>query len=101
MKWLGLVAFLAGCDLYFGGDDGPTASSPDAVVVAIADAGYIAPPTPGACREGVRLYGMDDTTGGVMFGPMYLDTTGVTLCLTLDATDNIQVGHFGAGTDRE
>lgn len=99
MKWLGLVALLAGCDLYVG-DDGPAASSPDAAV-ASADAANIAPATPGTCRESVRLYGMDDTTGGVTFGPMSLDTTGVTLCLTLDATDNIQVGHFGAGTDRE
>ena len=99
MKWLGLVALLAGCDLYFG-DDAPAASSPDAAVV-IADAATLAPPVPGTCREGVRLYGRDDTTGGVTIGPIALDTQGVTFCLTLDATDNFVVGHFGAGTDHE
>ena len=30
-----------------------------------------------------------------------LDTQGVTLCLTLDATDNLVVGYFGADSGRE
>lgn len=100
MKWLGLVALLAGCDIYFGGDDPPAASPPDAAV-PIADATAVAPPVPGACRDSVRLYGMDDTTGRVTIGPIDLDAQGVTYCLTLDATDNLVVAHFGASTDHE
>lgn len=99
MKWLGLVALLAGCNLYVGDDDHHPASSPDASVTA--DAPPVAPVMPGTCRESVRLYGMDDTTGGVTIGPIDVDAEGVTYCLTLDATDNLVVGHFGASTDRE
>jgi hypothetical protein len=101
---LALVAILSGCSMYFGGDDAPSdpggTFSPDAGVFAQPDA---APslPTPGDCREHFTLYGMDTTNGHVTLGPLALDTQGVTLCLTLDATDNIWVAHFGADTDRE
>ena len=47
------------------------------------------------------LDGFDSPSGHITAGPYAVDTQGVTLCLTLDATDNIVVAHFGAGSDRE
>lgn len=97
MKWLGLVLLLAGCDVDVDHDPGVTA--PDAAVTT--DAPPVAPAMPGECRDSIRLYGMDNTAGGMTIGPIDLTSYGVTYCLTLDATDNLVVAHFGASTDRE
>jgi hypothetical protein len=94
MKRLGIVAVLVGCT------NGGSSSAPDAPAVE-PDAPALAPAVPGACHESFALDGFDSTSGHLDVGPYALDTQGVTLCLTLDATDNIVVAHFGAGSDRE
>jgi hypothetical protein len=93
MKRLAIVAALVGC----GGSGSP--ALPDAPLVQ-PDAAAI-PLVAGECSQHITLYGMDDTTGRVVVGPLALDTQGLTLCLTLDARDNLVVGHFGADSDRE
>jgi hypothetical protein len=92
MKRLGIVAVLVGCT------NGGSSSAAPAVE---PDAPALAPAVPGACHESFALDGFDSTSGHLDVGPYALDTQGVTLCLTLDATDNIVVAHFGAGSDRE
>ncbi|HUS29047.1 MAG TPA: hypothetical protein VMZ53_11065 [Kofleriaceae bacterium] len=95
MKRLGMVAAaLVGCT------NGGSPASPDAAGVQ-PDAPALAPAVPGACHESITLYGLDGTNGRKTVGPLALDTQGVTLCLTLDATQNIVVGHFGADSGRE
>lgn len=94
MKRLGMLAVVVGCS------GGTSPGTPDGPIVE-ADAPALAPAVPGACHDSITLYGMDGTNGHVSVGPLAVDTSGVTLCLTLDATDNIVVGHFGADSDRE
>jgi len=93
MKRFGMMVVLVGCT------DGGSPAAPDAPVpVIVPDA---LAPVAGDCSQHITLYGMDDTTGRVVLGPLALDTQGVTVCLTLDARDNLVVGHFGADSGRE
>ena len=57
-------------------------------------------PTPGDCDHDVSLYGMSGS-GPTSIGPLTVDGSGTDICLTLDARDNIWVGHFAAGTEYE
>lgn len=57
-------------------------------------------PAAGPCATQLVLNGMDATGHPPPVGPLTIDTTGTTICLTLDATDNLWVAHFGASSDR-
>jgi hypothetical protein len=94
MKRFGIVVALVGCTA------GGSPAGPDAAAVE-PDAPALAPAVPGTCHETVALDGMDSINGHKTVGPLALDTQGTTICLTLDATQNIIVAHFGAGSDRE
>lgn len=54
----------------------------------------------GDCAQSLSLYGMTGSATPTRV-PLSLGTTGVTLCLALDGTDNIQVAHFAANTPYE
>ena len=70
---------------------------PDAAADAAVDA---RPFAPAATCEGspLALYGMDGSNPATIVGPVTVDTTGTTICLSLDARDNIWIAHFAAGT---
>jgi hypothetical protein len=62
-----------------------------------------APFTPDTC-DGMplELYGnMTDPTTQPTYGPVTLDTTGITICMTLDARNNGNLAHFSATTQYE
>jgi hypothetical protein len=54
------------------------------------------------CAHHESLYGMDDGSHtGPTLGPLTVDTTGLDICLTLDARDNLLVAHFAATMHNE
>jgi hypothetical protein len=55
----------------------------------------------GECAHDVALYGMTGNAAATPVGPLTVDTTGIDICLSLDARDNIWVAHFAAGTEYE
>jgi len=66
--------------------------SPDAVV----------PFTPVTCDGSpLALYGMDNLSAQPVYGPVAVDTAGITICLSLDARDNLREAHFMSGTPNE
>ncbi len=89
--WI-VVALLGGCasDL-----DGTIEMVPDPSLEPVDEAAV-----PRTCSQTVALYGMTGNAQGETV-PVTVDTAGTTLCLELDARDNIQVGHFAAGTPYE
>lgn len=91
MKVSALLIVLAAC----GGGSGDVA--PDA-----AGDGAI-PFTPDTCSGSpLALYGATTQPADQpIYGPVTLDTAGITICLSLDGRDNANLAHFGAITDGE
>ncbi|HEX5064351.1 MAG TPA: hypothetical protein VFV99_33480 [Kofleriaceae bacterium] len=56
---------------------------------------------PGECTYNVALYGMTGNANATPVGPITVDTSGIDICLSLDARDNLVVAHFAAGTQYE
>jgi hypothetical protein len=56
---------------------------------------------PGECAHDIALYGMTGNASATPVGPLTVDATGIDICLSLDARDNIWVAHFAAGTEYE
>jgi hypothetical protein len=56
---------------------------------------------PGDCAHQAALYGMTGNASATPIGPLTVDATGIDICLSLDARDNIWVAHFAAGTEYE
>jgi len=90
---------LAGCASDTGGppsqpsgDDNPLAEIGDPVEASHE---------PGECAYSVALYGMTGNADATPVGPITVDTTGIDICLSLDARDNLVVAHFAAGTTYE
>jgi hypothetical protein len=75
---------------------GPDAAlPPDAAVDSV-------PFTPDTCHgTPLSLYGMSGNADPTIVGPYTVDTTGTTICLSLDARDNIRIAHFAANTAYE
>lgn len=55
----------------------------------------------GECAHSAALYGMTGNAQATPIGPVTVDQTGIDLCLSLDARDNLVVAHFAAGTEYE
>jgi len=56
---------------------------------------------PGECAYSAALYGMTGNASSTPIGPVTTDATGIDICLSLDARDNLVVAHFAAGTTYE
>jgi hypothetical protein len=56
---------------------------------------------PGECAHQVALYGMTGNASATPVGPITVTASGIDICLSLDARDNIWVAHFAAGTEYE
>jgi hypothetical protein len=61
----------------------------------------VEPHVAGECAHNVALYGMTGNAAATPVGPITVDATGIDICLSLDARDNIWVAHFAAGTEYE
>jgi hypothetical protein len=62
-------------------------------------------PLPGTqpleCGADIMLDGSTGNAQGTLAGPFSLDRNGITLCLHLDATQNLVAAHFAASTAEE
>jgi len=56
---------------------------------------------PRTCVADITLDGSTGSAQGTLAGPFALDRNGVTLCLHLDATQNLVAAHFAAETDKQ
>ncbi len=79
-----------------GGTGAPSGTDPQAEIGE-----PVVPHVPGECAHEVALYGMTGTSEATPVGPLTVDATGIDICLSLDARDNIWIAHFAAGTDYE
>ena len=88
---------LAGCATDPGVDPGPPRPThePDREIGE-----DMARPHTGSCAHQASLYGMAGTMGPTV-GPITVDATGVDICLSLDARDNIWIAYFAASTVHE
>jgi hypothetical protein len=56
---------------------------------------------PRTCTADITLDGATGNAQSTLAGPFTLDRNGVTLCLHLDATQNLVAAHFAAETDKQ
>jgi len=93
--WFCLIA-LAACTSEPGGSP-PSIDVPPLEIRDVAEVTHV----PGECTYNVALYGMTGNAAATPVGPITVDTTGIDICLSLDARDNLIVAHFAAGTQYE